>query len=98
MSNRVIYNVESIFRYPRIHTTHKINNRNLEEFLDLKTKQKLNLKVHKGYSDTKKQLRRDNNILFATNEKKLLEKPCINTKNLTMLNAFINKTLLNYNL
>ncbi|XP_075990912.1 uncharacterized protein LOC142986339 [Anticarsia gemmatalis] len=81
-SHKVVKRVEEIFRSRILHTRHEENNRKPEEFLDT-LKQKLALKVHRLRRYKKAQQRKNDNILFNTNEKvfyRNLLKPHTNTQ------------------
>ncbi|CAK1582520.1 unnamed protein product [Parnassius mnemosyne] len=78
-SNKVVKRVEAIFKNMATHTRHENDNRKPEEFLDT-LKQKLALKVHRMRRYKKAQERKNDNAMFATNEKHFyrnLQKPQI---------------------
>ncbi|XP_075983196.1 uncharacterized protein LOC142981283 [Anticarsia gemmatalis] len=81
-SQKVVKRVEEIFRSRILHTRHENDNRKPEEFLDT-LKQKLALKVHRLRRYKKAQQRKNDNILFNSNEKifyRNLQKPHTNTQ------------------
>ncbi|XP_045492418.1 uncharacterized protein LOC123691877 [Colias croceus] len=76
-SKKLVKKVEAIFKTRLTHTRHENNNKKPEEFLDT-LKQKLALKVHRLKRYKKAQQRKNDNKMFATNEKQFyrnLQKP-----------------------
>ncbi|CAH2107788.1 unnamed protein product [Euphydryas editha] len=67
-SRKIIKHVKAIFETRNTHTKHENNNTKPEEFLDT-LKQKLALKVHRLKRYKKAQQRKNDNIMFSTNEK-----------------------------